>query len=403
MAMITSLNDDILLKIFEDAVHLSDSIPNKRNAPLNLSHTCQHWRDIILANKRFWTRFKAKGDRDMRFAYLWLERSRDAILDLDFRRGNISGGLLGLVFENQPRLRRLLVQGTKSKFPIPVVIRDLSNMVEMTLPFTIDTSLPSDPPSRPIAPKMTNLTVGLESYGVVTIGSTFDLIEQCPNLVELSLDFWDDGMRDGLAFRPLCFQALQTLTLHIHFRDNVEGWLQHLTAPSLRSLRIRDYSVNPRLRAILADFLERSQPGGPVERFSLASFDSTIDEHWVRLIQALPNLREYECDSFPLDVSDHERLTIGSTSGNAWPLLQKFRKNFRLGDIDAMVGFVLSRLNRPHPFSAEIHVQHVADEVRNSLDTHEELSQWKDDSESLEYLVWSNIAWRHLQRANMHL
>ena len=396
MAKIASLDDDVLLKIFENAVQVSDcdsSYPYRRwikaEAPLNLSRTCHHWRGIVLASGRFWTRFKSEVEWDMPLARVWLERSRNAILDLDFGRGYVKNSLLRRVFENQSRLGRLLIEGTEwGGEPELVMIRDLSNMTELTLKgvsFTVNAMALSEPLSQPIAPKLTKLIVHPRGG----IDATLDLVEQCPNLVELSLSSNDEA--NDRVFRPISFPDLTTLSLGLSFGIQTVKWLEHLTAPSLRTLDVSSHSIHRSvsLPAVLADFLERSQYGAPVENLSLSIGGDDV-QAWARFARSLPGLKDYYSDGFPASAHEYELLTIGGDSGDAWPLLQKFHKSFYPGDIDAMVDFLLSRLDRPHPFDAEVHIQNTDEDDCNYLREHEELSRWEGGSTSRKYLAWTN-------------
>ena len=56
MAEITSLDDDVLLAIFENAAQVFQPRTSELAALLNLSRTCRRWRDLVASNARFWTR-----------------------------------------------------------------------------------------------------------------------------------------------------------------------------------------------------------------------------------------------------------------------------------------------------------------------------------------------------------
>ena len=426
MAKISAIDDDALLKIFETAVQASDGRPSEHQAPLNIARTCRHWRMIVLTTGSLWTRFVCDDFDDVNFVRLWLQRSRDAIIDLD-TWACPNEILFRTIFENQSRFGKLLIRGgIHSQHPQhlqPVMIHDLSNATEMALgpgrvPFMVASnflevaeqlSLPSRP--RPIAPKLTKLTVSLFSGGGIC--AVFDLLEQSPNLSELDLRF-DKPVFDVHAtrtFHPLSLDKLESLSLALPFQTLVVEWIRHLTAPSLRSLLITDHSLDgigdDRLPETFAAFLERSQYGAPVERATL-NIKNTGNGTWFRIVQALPGLKEFRSYAFPRSARDYEWLITRSRFGEVWPLLEGLQTYWNTGDILlegvqtywntgdidilAMVNFLLSRLLQPQHFSAVIDVSNTNEQDRRFLEDHEELSRWHANSPSgdSQYMAWSN-------------
>ena len=437
MAKITSLNDDVLLEIFENAVQESDGRPLDNYAPLNISRTCQHWREVVLANGCLWTRFSfektgtsdEKGEEngyyEMRseIARLWIERSRDAVLSLDFDWVSISASLIRTIFDHQSRLGKLVIREVRSEDGKPhtrpqvkVMIRDLSNLVELLLLggiiLAIDTSLlletegsPSSSCAHPIAPKLRKLSVESRNYEIDA--TTTDLLEQCPNLEEFVFSNAYEHKASGRALRrlrPMTFANLKTLDLNLKNCSRITDWLRHSTAPSLQSLHIGALDDAWSIAAT-AEFLERSRHGAPVEVADLSINiraedipDADAIIIIMRLFRALPGLKEYKCYDFPSSARGYELLTTESGSGDFWPHLEKFQAYYNPSIMeastsnDAIVNFLSSRLSRLQPFLAKIGIP--SDTHRDHpLTLREEISRWKTPTcKHYKYLAWANYS-----------
>ena len=410
MAIITSIEYDVLVEIFEHACKMSDGRPNDHQAPLNLSLTCRRWREIILEHGCFWTRFTCEDIDRIGLARVWLQRSRNNILDLDLSGTFASGSLLCTIFENQSRLGRLLVEGTRCKGTEPVAISDLSSMSKLKLDRILFMVSASPPPAidqtpsaarpQPIAPILYELQVTIEEKDMPrSFWAAVDLLEQCPRLNKFSLHI--DGHSPsshntgGRIFNSYSLNNLAEISLSGQVVGPVQAWLQHTTAPNLRLLDIRNKNNRNSGSALpdsVADFLERSQCCG-VEKAWLSIGRSGI-QTWERIIQALPGLRMYYSgENFPFHREEYELLTIRNGSGDRWPCLSQFTKVGYPGDTSAVVSFLLSRLRRSQLFCADIEVRHLNEDSRRLLEDHAELSQCRVDLQSgaCKTLAWDNL------------
>lgn len=82
------LPPELLGEIFLCVVHARDGVFDAFaefpiRAPTILSLVCSEWRAIALANPRLWTRIMTRGQRGIRTARIWLERSKHAPLVIE--------------------------------------------------------------------------------------------------------------------------------------------------------------------------------------------------------------------------------------------------------------------------------------------------------------------------------
>ena len=411
MAKILSLNDDVLLKVFHAAVQASSPKLSDNQAPLNVSRTCRHWRNLLLANPRFWLCLDCKSDDELKLVPLWLRRSQDAVIEV-----SISGfsllppkvdpvlleGALRVIFNNQSRLGKLLFAGL-AHIP-PVRVDNFSNLVEFRAvtsppPVVGDAYLPlktdnthavsvssSHLQHRAIAPKLRNLDFwfGFALATRETLEGTWALLHQCPNLEQLSLHVL---LCEAVEHNPidpiLSLEKLESIDLGCDGEDDngldyVRFLLRHLRAPSLHSLTITTI-MNDTLVEAAREFLLGSNYGAPVREAGILMDDCSVQLQ-KKFLQDLSQVTKLTIpddfdfgDAYRLEHT-YQLLTLGSESGDFCPLLESFETSYSPSDVEIMAKFLLSRLRQTRTFRASI--RSVKNEDLFRICEHPELQEW---------------------------
>ena len=409
MAPISSLNEDTLLHIFDAVLAREWSWrPNPTAAP------CRQWRELLLTHAHFWARLQCETEDDLKLAPLWLQRSKDAVIDVDISAGfdtnrALLRDVLFMIINNQSRLGKLrLNQADLEEDAQPVAVDDFSNLTDLKVETTLSyrrtvlpyTFLSSQPRQQPIAPKLTKVSIYFSHTATHLQREIRGLLEQCPNLKELSLDLSncavvEDDEPDGHVY---VFGRLESIDLTGSYRDKnvtdyVRRLLQRSEAPSLLSLSFEFDMDNPFVDAA-QQFLMRSNYGRvqkAVLRVSRCGL--RLQE---KIYRALPGVKELHIDEH--QATSYNLLTLGRGTGDLCPLLEYiWVKNSPQKGHEAVVDCLVSRLSQGKRFKAEIRVDHTDDDDRDWIYTHPILKQWINDYD-LKYMVWQNEAYEGTKR-----
>ena len=365
-------------------------------------------------------RLQCKTDDELALAPLWLQRSRDAIIDVDicgeFQNHAQLGSVLIELLSNQSRLRKLSLSQVELEAFRPMAVNDLSNLVELSLTTKLDTDYyySSRPDmvlpytfllprisQQPVAPRLRKLD--LTSYFTTKQMQIeiWALLEQCPNLEELSLNVinYDDDTEhepDGHAF---VLGKLESIVLESRIesksdRQFLMRLLRRLEAPSLLSLTVRTYMDDWFAEAI-QEFLVRSHYGGPVRKAEIRSIGCE-GEFLEEILEALPGVTELCTHAYGSTI--YELLTLGQDTDDLCPLLESFHANNLFEEAsDDMADFLVSRLSRARTFKASIRVDHMSRDDREWIYNHPYLQQWMS-AYDYESLVWTNEDYEGLER-----
>ena len=297
--------DDVLFEIFQWAVAASDGIPSVREAPINISHTCRRWRDVVLSQGRFWARLNciAPAKIHIRLATLYLERSARANLKFSISQATESSSEVDrdtwreLLLKKQSqwdilkmhsapyltddslwtalRLEPLIYGHRKSsrleslpslkelvfsdEFPFGIENIDTKGATK-TLPlFLVPHPSSMD---QPLAPSITHLACSRLRGSRNEQRGLWAMLWQCPNLEELKLFFDSKGEEAMGDDEPICvLSKLQVLEVEdTRSRDGEPQtifFLRRIAVPALRKFTINffsadeDYSVYVAMRDLL--------------------------------------------------------------------------------------------------------------------------------------------------------
>ena len=200
--MLPDLPPDVLTVIFEWSTFLANGIPSIREAPLNLSHTCRSFRQLLLSSGHFWAHLRCLSPKvHGRLAQMWLERSLDA--RITFR----AHGLSGIDEEEDLEAWRQVFSSKLSQFRAlsvsfegglenikPSTLHDLSTLTELVLrkdiPFGLGERgrftplfiVPSvEATMRPIAPLLPSLYLRKVNGGNDAQRGLLAMLRHCPN------------------------------------------------------------------------------------------------------------------------------------------------------------------------------------------------------------------------------
>ena len=401
------VEEDVLSEIFALAISQSEGRTTLRDAPLNLSHTCRRWRELLLSNGRFWTHLDCFNSRtyDHRLASLWPERSRDAIMNV--RIGPHHDGsqeskdrdcerLLEAVLRNQSRVGALKVMMMGSHEGEPMKLHDLSNLVSLELhhpfPFRGDSLLLSSThallhlPHLPeetqaIAPVLTKLTLTGVKEAEAQLAGVLAMLVHCHNLSEFALTTRRNRSverRDEESEAPInCI--LEKLESFSYSTFSYGGFLRHIRAPSLRYICVMGIASWPpafnEMYDDIRDFLADSERG-PVVRSAHFFFTHIEEEAQLAILEALPGVTTLEA-GFPRTNRVYRGLTLGGDGGELCPLLEYMEIHAPPKEgVRAMIDMLRSRFDESAKFRAVIATRPLEDDDAEELRAQVEIHRW---------------------------
>ena len=269
---------------------------------------------------------------------MWLERSRDAVIDVrigyhpQVSRNDLTvpeateaeqdiSEVLKTIFRNQSRIGSIELFGSslsarKKMVSSPIAVHDLSALTALALnyefPFTTDPtsryarraliSLPIPSTTQVIARSLRTLTLTSIRESAMQQAGFLAMLQHCPNLEELKLATWAPIQCKCLRRSPtegpppVSLEKLELFEFDVyHYRD----FLGLIKAPSLKRLDVRQLGSNlGRSQLLLQDVHRLIVNSGAGEtlrvvRLILAGIglDETIA---IALFQSLPNITTLE-------------------------------------------------------------------------------------------------------------
>lgn len=295
---ILTLPPELLTEIFLWAATFADFQRVTREAPLNVSHTCKAWRQLVLTKTCFWTRFEPDHDVSGQLVLMWLERTGNATITYDtlmivhrskdhviptwhreLGKRQSQWGNMGLFYPHPDKGRRAV-----QTFPLEDLRNLTSWFVSDYYPFTIryyksrtaykQLFLVPDLSStgQPIAPRLTTLQITDFFADRVQHKGLLAMLRHSPNLEAFRLDFCLEKEDSRLSeSTEICvLSKLRQLTLRGSFTRL--HLFKNLRAPALDSLNvmytsgllgmsggvptlISDFKLGPSMRKLVLDVL----------------------------------------------------------------------------------------------------------------------------------------------------
>ena len=397
---IASLPDDVLYKIFERAIPLHRFAILKYEAPLNVSHTCRTWRQLVISNGQFWTRIilalkEQSLKADIRMLSLWLERTADVIID--FSASNIRIPVEGADFLAWYRIAaRKQSRWGKVNLPLyyyrqhrevePAKLHNLSNLTEWEIgdafPFGLEARKGNELPlftvpihqrvGRPIAPLLSRLSLSWFRANHEEHRGLLAMLRQCPNLMALRVHYEDEEICFDDINEPVCvMNRLDELQVEGSF-----NWLRlfrKIEAPSLRSLTASPGSVasSSCLERELPILLNAPRFGAPLVSATM-HFSGKLDaESQLRLFKALSDIKDLRV-SFEGDEHTCHLLSFDDDGGQLCPYLENLHVTFtEFTSSHSIESMLVSRYRRSDKFRASV------DGVSTTLEAANNLMRWK--------------------------
>ncbi|KAJ6459537.1 hypothetical protein C8R45DRAFT_912968 [Mycena sanguinolenta] len=269
-------------------------------SPILLAHICRKWRGIALETPTLW-RAISLPDPSVPLANLaslcdvWLSRSGCCSIslqfDMDFMEGECEPEILPTIAPYRARLENLIV----NKVSLPQL-----RAIEGSMPLLRRLELLLDHSAHSLATKVSFCdapllrTVLLNAKAVentmipwaqltsLALHELFPvecvpILQHTFNLVHCELALVEDPNHEHVP--GVTLPSLQTLTLtHVLEDDSVTGYLQTLTVPGLRSLRVPESFLGPNPVDTLKSFILKS--GGNLEELCITGTRSGSDSSY---------------------------------------------------------------------------------------------------------------------------
>ena len=410
---ISSLPLDALLEIFDWAVRLARSTHEElddRVPPLNLSHTCRLWRELVLSHPPFWAHISYEGPIHVRLASLWLERAQGADLHCNLRSFPNSNtdeeveSFLQQLSSKQSHWVSMTHYGKHRHSNVcnPTELHDLSKLTDLVIyaefPFGTEKGdvsfLPPqfivpDPtiaqPLRPLAPSLQHLTLhGLQGF-FGSLRGIFAMLMQCPNLKILDLDCGSEThIEDGERHEELSctLVSLEVLFLGGYFPGM--GALRKLVVPTLRELHFAanyfrdDDSIFNEFPMFLVD----SQCARSITKLILdIAGDEPERAVLIRIIRVLPNVTHLGMSCF--GSASQSVLLLDDNGAGFFPNLQEllFFEVFPRAEPhhEGLCSMLASRFAQNEKFRATLDVSRFEPNYRakrESLETNGAIQAW---------------------------
>lgn len=416
---ISTLPPEILTKIFLEAIALADFEPKNHEAPLNVSHTCKAWRQLLLTNCFFWARLNLvsawpayrERDIDIRLATMWLARTGKATISFhvvpgdkpDSEEDNMA------VWHHEIVKRQSQWGDMNMKLYYPdhersvmqtLPLEDLQNLtiwrIDDNDPFAIESDEPRvDKASflipdlsltgQPIAPRLTTLRItgifvdNRQQRGLLA------MLRHCPNLETFAICYEDEDDFDLSEDTPICvLSKLKQLSLAGEF-----GRLhlfRKLRVPALDYLDVGDpFHVNGiREVSMLILLISESELSHSLRKLVLGNRDPVYvchNEAALRLILgAVPELELLYID-LDSDSSTFACILLSLAPGGSGlcPRLDELHMCFYEDpDIEVLERMLSPRFESNDKFIASFCIDTLERLGKELLDTNSNFRQWKE-------------------------
>jgi len=267
IAPIRTLPTELLAEIFVLTIRRPTELRNSRRShfkdAFRVSHVCSEWREVAMGTPRLWTGpieltdLPAESQDDIDGLKAWLAHSAPLAIPISLRRCTSNHRTFDEVLKIAPRWRSLRLSG----MPLPVFCRfvegpfdslkemDLSGVGGMkashfgsapSFPRLQKLSINADPSFPMPWSQLTDLSLTVTKFGVVSQEFVFDILTQCLDLVNASITI--AGWRaPSPAGNIITLVRLRSLRVNMgFFIDGIHfmPFLDRLSAPALEELRL---------------------------------------------------------------------------------------------------------------------------------------------------------------------